>query len=180
MGLFQPRWSQKGNIWWHIQLNAGLQLALNNRSRHSAPLSARLCHSKHVGCHHFWGLPNLGLGHPWADYLVTANVPSFHGKNMSTCKFFCYFLPCALKGHNEGLILSVDSPATLCWDFTSQGIIHSQKRNKGLSAAHLTEKTQIGRVGSRGSYLFAHTFAPEEAFRGKKERAVMCEIQQWT
>lgn len=80
MGLFQPRWSQKGNIWWHIQLNAGLQLALNNRSRHSAPLSARLCHSKHVGCHHFWGLPNLGLGHPWADYLVTANVPSFHGK----------------------------------------------------------------------------------------------------
>lgn len=104
---FSSRWSMKSErkhlIAWRTE-------CWTPRSPHQETRGSTegvaLCHSKHVGCHYFQGLPQLGLRNPWASSLVTANDPRSHSIMFAALNFsdvfFCLLWSDTVKGCTHG------------------------------------------------------------------------------
>lgn len=88
-----------------------------------------------VGHHSFWGLPRFGLGHPWADCLLTANEHRSHCIVFPRARvfFFCYFLVLALMWHNAGPYLWIIQSSCVGISPVSAFTILFQKRKTKAS-----------------------------------------------
>lgn len=138
-----------------------------------APQERRaLCQSKRVGCRFFWGLPRFGLGHPWADCLVTVNEHRSHRVICPPARGFFGIFLCLLRcdtmkecicGWSSYLVLgfhlSAHSPSSL----------KKKKQRAQSCCSPYWEEELHSELRPRDFYSCTHTSAQQAAFRGKGE-----------
>lgn len=170
---FSSRWSMKSERKYLIAWRTECWTPGSQETR--GPCSTEgvaLCHSKHVGCHYFHGLPQLGLRNPWASSLVTANDPRSHSIMFAAVNFsdafFCLLWSATVKDCTHGW----SSHLVLGFHLSGHYSLASHKKEKQRAQCcspyreeelHSTTKE----LGPRDCYLFTQTSAQEAAFRGK-------------